>query len=106
MKPQHRIVELEVPPGEALAAYRRAFAELGWEILEADDAHLVAIEVPFRLNCLTSPSEVEIRARSAPANATVVALEGFARGSIGWSGSRRLAAHLATLQRRAERLIS
>lgn len=93
---REQTLEVAVPPEAALAACRRAFNELGWEILEAEEARLVAMEVPFRLDCLTGPSSVEVVARSASPERTTLTVAGSARGIR----PRRLDAQMEVLERR------
>ena len=76
---------------------RAAFADLGWEVVEADVRRLAAIEVPFRLPCRRLPAEIEIRVRPLSRDTTLLAIDGTITG-IG--ARRELAGYVAALQKR------
>ena len=90
-------------PEGALAASRLVFTELGWEILEEDDTHLVAMEFPFRLSCLARPADAEVAVRPESSGPTTVTLVGASRG-VG--AGPQLEAQMNSIEKRILALVS
>jgi hypothetical protein len=99
---QERSLELGATPEAALLTCRRIFAELGWEVVEADGDRLVAIEVPFGFNCRTLPAEAEVSVRPGPCGRTLLTLVASVRG---FGARRLLEARMAALEKRLHALI-
>ena len=100
---QTESLELGVSQERALTTCRTAFADLGWEVVEANEGGLAAIEVPFRLECRRLPAEIEIRVRTLSPDRTRLTIEGTCTGI----GSRReLGGYMAALQRRIRAQLS
>src|SRR5262245_30865362 len=97
-----RAIEFAASPERALAASRRALAELGWEIVEEDESRLVALEVPFRLSCLARPTEAEVAVgHTSPQRSTVI-LVGSSRG-VG--AGPRIEAQMRSIEARMRALL-
>jgi hypothetical protein len=96
---QTESLELAVSRERALVACRAAFADLGWEVVEADARHLAAIEVPFRLPCRRLPADIEIRVRPLSPGTTLLAIDGTIAG---FGARRELAGYMAALRKRIQ----
>ena len=98
---ERRSAEVASSPAATLSAYRRAVVSLGWEIVAQADDRLVAMEVPFRLECGARPAVVELGVRPARGGGTTVTMKGARRGRR----AGELGAQLDEIERRArERL--
>jgi hypothetical protein len=100
MSKQRRVVELDLPPDRALAACRRAIAELTWTLEESGgQGDLSGRERPEILCCHNAPVRVEAEVLPAGHDRTSVEV----RGSVpGWGpvSSKHLRSRMDAFERR------
>ena len=97
MPKRHQTILLPVSSAEALAACRRTLRSLGWEATEPAENRIVGDEEPWRLDCHTSPSRIEIGLSAEAADRTAVEVTVAAPG-FGPRVSRRLARQIEAFE--------
>ena len=99
--PKHaELIELDVGTEEAIATCRAALEGSGWEITEAAAGCLRAREEPWRLDCHTSPSKLEVDALEIGASTTTLSVKATAPGIGPLPGPGRLRRQVAALRAR------
>jgi hypothetical protein len=100
MSKQRRVIELDLAPDQALAACRRAIADLTWTLEESGgQGDVTGRERPEILCCHNAPVRVEAEVQPAPHDRASVEV----RGSVpGWGpvSSEHLRSRMEAFERR------
>jgi hypothetical protein len=101
--PRHaELIELDVDGDAALRACREALLGSGWEITEEGPGALRAREDPCRLDCRTSPSQLEVTALDLGGDTTSLSVAATAPGIGPIPGPGRLRRQIAALRARMD----
>jgi hypothetical protein len=96
--PAHsELIELQVSPDEAVATCRAALESSGWEITAETEGELRAREEAWRLDCHTSPSQLEVTVLDTGA-ASTLSVKATAPGIGPIPGPGRLRRQIAALR--------
>lgn len=98
------VIEVAAAEGEALEACRTALLSSGWEIAGSAEGGIRAHEDVTRLDCRTSPTELEITVLDVPEDTTALSVRATAPGVGPIPGPARLRRQVATLGERIRAL--